>query len=72
MPTLEESVPFAIQAPIAKVSTLPGFNVNIEVHIDVKLSELEDLGEKLKILMEILSRNGSEEVVPSKNAEQKG
>jgi len=69
--TKEKPIPFTTKAAAGKVSAPPAFNINIEVHIDAKPSELEDLGEKLKTMMEILSKSSADEAMPSGKAEQR-
>lgn len=67
----EKPIPSTIKPPVEKVFTPPALSINIEVHIDTKPSELEDLGEKLKTMIEILSKSSVDEAITDGKAEQK-
>ena len=51
--------PSITKVPTVEVSTPSGVSLHIELRINAKPSELEGLGEKLKILIENLSKNGN-------------
>lgn len=64
--------PSAIKVPTTEVSTPPDVSLHIEVRIDAKPSELDGLGEKLKVLIKTLSNGGSEGEKSGEGAEQEG
>lgn len=64
--------PSVTKVPTVEVTTPSGVSLHIEVHIDAKPSELEGLGEKLRALIESLSKRGTKGEKANENAEQKG
>lgn len=65
-------IPSITKVPTLEVSTPSGVSLRIEVRIDAKPSELEGLGEKLKVLIDTLSKGSSEEQKSGGNAKQEG
>jgi len=74
VPTLEGKLISSVtRVPTAEVSALTGVSLNIEVRVNVKPSELDGLGEKLRALIETLSSSGSSDLEElSENDELKG
>lgn len=68
----EKPVVSAEETAAVDVPTPPGVSLRIDVRIDAKPSELEGLGEKLKSLIESLSKGSLERDKTSGNDENKG